>query len=93
MRFFLLELMPFILRIEQPKHQQRTFRSIKDAFKERKNSLPKNEPGEKEEAEKFIEKMDSVAREIERADRWLAGKIFEVNAIYRKIRVRNYPSF
>lgn len=37
--------------------------------------------------------MDSVAREIERADRWLAGKIFEVNAIYRKIRVRNYPSF
>ncbi|KAI6190261.1 hypothetical protein M3Y97_00098200 [Aphelenchoides bicaudatus] len=86
MRYFLLELIPFILRIKNPNHQH-TFNSVKNSFKEKRWSKCKALPTEKEEAEKFIEKMDTVVREVNVTDKWLAEKINETNSIYKRIRI------
>jgi hypothetical protein len=78
--------MPFILRIKHPKLHH-TLRSVKNSFKQRHLVRQKDEPNEKVQAEQFSAKIDLIVNEIQSTDRWLAEKIAETNAIYRRIRI------
>ncbi|CAD5232783.1 unnamed protein product [Bursaphelenchus xylophilus] len=84
MRYILLELMPWLLRIQRPK-QKVNLDTLKASFRKRKEEALLSDE-EKDDPEEFSKQIDHYAYMVKGTDSYLAGKLYTLNKIYNHIR-------